>query len=82
MDDVDRDMNIVVPRTRWMDDVDRDMNIVRLERKMADDMRQWRRNIDEHCGTPDDETSRTKRRRHSHFFKLIVYIHRDHNSGR
>ena len=27
MDDVDRDMNIVGPRTRWMDDVDRDMNM-------------------------------------------------------
>ena len=38
MDDVDRDMNIVGPRTRWMDDVDRDMNIVGLRTRWMDDV--------------------------------------------
>ena len=38
MDDVDRDMNIVGPRTRWMDDVDRDMNIVGPRTRWMDDV--------------------------------------------
>ena len=54
MDDVDRDMNIVGLRTRWMDDVDRDMNI-----DVGHEQNKWilfcgqRTMFDghEHCGT-------------------------------
>ena len=35
-----------------LDVLNRDMKMVVLERKMADDRRQWRKTINDHCGDP------------------------------